>query len=186
VAVPGPGIHTLTLARGGRRLAVASKVAVYLWEDLADPVLWPVYKIRARDSAAHLIALAPDGITLVVAREGHQVQLVDLVSGQVTREFYSIRDWPCALALAPDGGTLALATGFANFIQLFHLPEGRLFRCLHGHRNVICDLAFSADGGRHASGSADGTARVWDTVTWQPVALLEPEDDSYPMAPASG
>jgi serine/threonine protein kinase/WD40 repeat protein len=41
---------------------------------------------------------------------------------------------------------------------------------LTGHENPVCCLAFAPDGRRLASGGMDGTVRVWDTATWQPLA----------------
>jgi WD40 repeat protein len=45
------------------------------------------------------------------------------------------------------------------------VQAARAQRTLQGHTNRVNDVAYSADGTRVASGSADGTARIWDAAT---------------------
>jgi WD40 repeat protein len=44
--------------------------------------------------------------------------------------------------------------------------------CSSGHDEEVYALAVSADGRWLASGSLDGTARLWDTANWSEVAVL--------------
>lgn len=44
---------------------------------------------------------------------------------------------------------------------------------LHGHANWVDDIAWSPDARRVVTGSADGTARVWDTTTGEQLAVLD-------------
>lgn len=82
-----------------------------------------------------------------------------------------------ALAFSPDGKHLV-----AGFGSLFHLSQGdrgdhplklydvatgRTVRLLAGHRNSCPTAVFSCDGSKLATASFDGTARIWDTNTWQ-------------------
>jgi WD40 repeat protein len=81
-----------------------------------------------------------------------------------------------ALAVSPDGKpgglggasppTLLLAAGgFNGVITLLDVSAGKERARLTGHKTWVNSLAFSSDGARLASGSSDGTARLWDVKT---------------------
>ena len=80
-----------------------------------------------------------------------------------------------ALAFAPDGKTLALASLRRGHLEApeynpqarIHLfdaktMEHRSVRILEGHLQEITSLSFSADSRLLVSGSRDGTALIWD------------------------
>jgi WD40 repeat protein len=83
-----------------------------------------------------------------------------------------------ALALAPDGKTLA-AAGWDEAVHVCDLAgsepqEGPRERALTGHRAVINTLCFSpADDGPLASGSSDRTVRLWDLRGGKAPVVLE-------------
>lgn len=75
-----------------------------------------------------------------------------------------------AIALSLDEQYLAVGGYLAGnersdmtAIRIYHYPTGRLHKVLKSHTNVVYDLAFSEDGRYLVSGSADRTAKVWDT-----------------------
>ena len=70
------------------------------------------------------------------------------------------------VALSPDGKRIAAAGGAASSrkattIRIWDLESGRPVRTLEGHQGTIYSIAFSPDGAWLASGSIDGTARLW-------------------------
>lgn len=80
-----------------------------------------------------------------------------------------------AMAVSPDGELLAIAYGILErdpAIYIYRLPGGELVATLRGHKHPINCLAFSPDGHLLASGSYDGTTRLWD------VPLPGPSPDS--------
>jgi hypothetical protein len=69
-------------------------------------------------------------------------------------------DVPFAVAVYPDGRTVAAASGQA--IRLWDIRGGKELAVLEGHQGGVISLAFAADGSRLFSGSLDGTALTWD------------------------
>ena len=70
----------------------------------------------------------------------------------------------CAVALAPDGRTLA-SGGVDQLVLLSDLESGKELHRLRGHQGRVSALAFSPDGKVLASGSRDNTVCLWDTAT---------------------
>ena len=71
---------------------------------------------------------------------------------------------------SPAGSLLLTENG--KDIKLWEAETGRLKFTLTGHTGNLTDACFSPDGSRIATGSNDGTARVWKTLDGQLVTTL--------------
>ena len=65
----------------------------------------------------------------------------------------------------PDGTRLAVASSIG--IWIYDTRTYQEIALLTGHTNSVWSLAFSPDGKTLASGSLDGSIRLWDVTTWQ-------------------
>ena len=65
--------------------------------------------------------------------------------------------------LSPHGKFLAVSTEHENIVRLFDCASGNCFT-LAGHHDFVSGLAFSPDGATLATGSMDGTIRLWRTA----------------------
>jgi WD40 repeat protein len=76
-----------------------------------------------------------------------------------------------AVAFAPDGKTVATASGIA--VVICDRASGEVRTTLWGHTDRVLCLAYSPDGTRLASGSDDQTVRIWDVAAGRELAVLK-------------
>ena len=136
--------------------------------------------ILALDAGGHTavirdVLFTPDGRKLISVSDDKTIRVRDVSSGQsvsVIRPSIGTGSVGMiyAAAISPDGDTLAIG-GYGRedenhgVVTLISLSRQQIIRRLHGHSDVVHDLAFSPDGSRLASGSSDGTARIWNLET---------------------
>jgi WD40 repeat protein len=70
-----------------------------------------------------------------------------------------------AIALTPDGKTLAAVNWGDAAVRLWDLATGKDLGRLEGHADGVCAVAFAPDGSTIATGSRDQTVRLWDLAT---------------------
>jgi hypothetical protein len=83
--------------------------------------------------------------------------------------FLALAAWP--RRAEPNSDLARLASAPVNLSNAFVAMRERLR--LEGHEDRVTSVAFSPDGQRLATGSDDGTARVWDAATGAEVLRLE-------------
>lgn len=119
----------------------------------------------------HNLLFTPDGEKIISVSEDKTVRIWDAEKGQMIRKFESqIGDgWEGMLyssAISPDGKLLAVAgypvsSEAQNYIIIIDLVKNEQVSTAIGHNNVINGLSFSGNGTYLASGSDDGTVRIW-------------------------
>lgn len=104
----------------------------------------------------YALVVSPNGELLAsVGERENSTRLWDTVTGQLIAEVDGF-----ARQFSPDGN--ALLTTREKSAKLWEAATGKLKFNLAGHEMEITDASFSADGNRVATGSADGTVRLWD------------------------
>ena len=64
------------------------------------------------------------------------------------------------ITYSPDGTRLAMASGIE--IWMYNAHTGEELALLAGHVGWVLSVSFSPDGAALASGSGDGTVRLWE------------------------
>jgi WD40 repeat protein/tetratricopeptide (TPR) repeat protein len=145
------------------------------------------------------VAFSPDNRWLAVGSGGRNdvahVELWDIDRGERLAVFPGTTDVPnfsttagrgivSALCFSPDGKFLVAGFGSIGAasgpVKVYDIVTRRTIRLLSGHEQACNSVVFSADGSWMASGSYDGTARIWDTSTWETLHVLPNPDPPTP------
>ncbi|HEY6169525.1 MAG TPA: WD40 repeat domain-containing protein, partial [Verrucomicrobiae bacterium] len=85
----------------------------------------------------------------------------NVADGKLIRSWDAHPDSLYALALSPDGKTLATGS-YDQRIKLWDTATGKELRTLKGHNGAVFGLAFRPDGRVLASASADRAVKLWN------------------------
>lgn len=167
----GPVTGLAWLPGSGGRLALASAGydgTLRLWE-LRGPAA-PEGRVLAEFGLPQIALLAlPDGRLASAGADG-AIRLVPPDGAEARRLDAGTRP-VVALALSPDGRTLAAAT-LGGAVLLWSLPEGRLLRTLDGPGMPVWSLAFAPDGRTLWTGGQDRVVRRWEVASGAPLGPL--------------
>ena len=125
--------------------------------------------MKLRLSAAlRVIALLITMIAGLTSGARAERRLLEMSAARVfttpSRGLYDYKSVITAVALSPDGATLASA-GDDHLIGLWDVGTGRLVRQLPSHEGWVRGLSFRPDGAQLASAGDDGRVVIWDVAT---------------------
>ncbi|GAB2260697.1 hypothetical protein Droror1_Dr00011552 [Drosera rotundifolia] len=149
------------------------------------------------------------GVRLWDARSGEIVQTLDTKSSVtsaevsqdgryiITADGASVKFWdanyfglvksyemPCTIesaSLEPKYGNKFIAGGEDMWVRVFDFHTGEEIACNKGHHGPVHCVRFSPGGESYASGSEDGTIRIWQTGP-----LTNQDNDTAPATVPSG
>ncbi len=158
-------IHALAFSPKAQPIATGAYGSVQLMEATTRK------SVRALDGVAgkvNALVFSPDGSMLFAAAGEPGVSGVayqwKVADGTLARKYEGHKDALYALALSPDGQTLATGS-YDQKIRLWKVSDGTELRTLSGHNGGVFGLSYRPDGRVLASASADRTVKLWDTAT---------------------
>jgi WD40 repeat protein/predicted Ser/Thr protein kinase len=136
----------------------------------------PAQRVLLRESPAEtnslvFVGLSPEGTKLFGIDGFGSVYLWDLPGGGLKRKLAGPKPPIRNAALSARGRFLVLSIELESAGYLFDCESAQMRR-LSGHTDFISGLAFSADGETLATGSMDGSIRLWASATGKSLAIL--------------
>jgi WD40 repeat protein len=160
-----PGSATVaTLATGD------TSCVVRFWDSVSGA---NTSTLSLKTEKCHSMTFAADGSSFATFGLT-QVQLWDRSTGRNTVSF-SADDYVTAAAFGPT--SQFLATGNGRSVSLWQPHTGQNLGTLHGHTGDVRSVAFSPNGKTLATGSNDGTVRLWDLISRKEMAVLPGHDE---------
>jgi RNA polymerase sigma factor (sigma-70 family) len=160
-------IYALAVTPAGNVLAAAGKGGIVLFDLASGKIL---ATMKGHEGVVEALAVAPDGKTVVSAGWDRTVRVWDVASGLEVRVLKGHTEQALGVAFSPDGRLLASSSGRRGDskdepgpgeIILWDAATGKQVVVLRGHKDRIFSVAFSPDGKWLASGSWDGTVKLW-------------------------
>jgi WD40 repeat protein/beta-lactamase regulating signal transducer with metallopeptidase domain len=167
--------HSVAFSPDGRVLATAHQDG--------DTVLWDTRSgrqlglLKGHRDLVRNVAFSPDSASIATAGKDATVKLWKLTTrrrtAQVTLKGDQTPVW--SVAYSPDGQTLAAADGppdTPGTVTLWNVKTRKVMATLDGHERGVATVVFAPDGTKFASGGWDGTIRIWDARTLEPLHVL--------------
>jgi len=140
---------------------------IFLWEiDNSEGSLIHTFDTKQTSEIRDLDVrvISPSGQLIMTVAAGNKVFFWDLN----TKEFLKEYEMPIhfreegGAALHPSG-TKFVAGGSDLWVRVFDFQTGEELECHKGHHGPIRCVRYSPDGALYATGSEDGTIRLWKT-----------------------
>jgi WD40 repeat protein len=152
----------LSMSRNGRWLAAAVEFGDTTAFILDAENARIAYRLGSKDWMVRSLAISPDNRHLVTGtggKQGERLQVFDMVTGKEKLTFKGTGREAAAIAISPDGGTLASCD---RSIRLFDYLKGFVVQEMGTRVEGLTSLTSLNDGAQLVSGGRDTTLRFWD------------------------
>ncbi|MCC5604521.1 NB-ARC domain-containing protein [Nostoc favosum] len=152
-------VWAVAFSPDGKTLVTGSEdKTVKIWDVLTGKCLQTLHEHSNSllgDSYASriwLVAVNPDGQTLLSVSENQTMKLWDIRTGQCLRTVDGYINWILSVAFSPDGQILASSSQDQR-VRLWDVETGQCLRTLQGHTNLVSSVTFAP---KDRNGYTDG------------------------------
>ncbi len=120
--------------------------------------------LKGQNLISMSVTFSPDGRQIATGGIDATAKVWNGATGELMLTLEGHSTWVCAAAFSPrTAGGLSPEARIKPPSCRRRPPAGEM-STFKGHRNGILSVAFSPDGQRFATGSFDGTAKVWEAA----------------------
>ncbi|OZJ03325.1 hypothetical protein BZG36_04228 [Bifiguratus adelaidae] len=143
-------------------------------------------EVKTLDTQAPIssMTLSPDG-ELITAAAGRTAFFYDASSYELVKSYNTQHD-VSSVSLHPNHSKFVVGSGTDLWVRIHDYETGKELEVYKGHHGPIHTVSYSPDGELYATGSEDGTIRLWQTSPgtayglWQPGAEVAKTGTSTP------
>ncbi|KAG2097558.1 WD40-repeat-containing domain protein [Suillus discolor] len=173
----GEGVLSIALSPNGTIVASGSSDGtVRLWFVETGKV---IDKWTGHTGYVKSVCWSPDGERVVSGSRDGTAKIWDVESGEtVLGPIKTGHKWVYVVAYSPDSTKIATGGLLENGIKIWDATTAELLHAVT-HSQSVGSLLWTSDSDKLISGSSDDSIRVFDTATWQELAILEHQDVVY-------
>lgn len=166
-------IESVSLSKGGKKLASWDRQAVRLFDLQTNRLLWssPIKDPGNLTVGRSRVIFLADDKTLAVCN-GNGIELFNFETGQKEKNLYGSNDNVNEIVCSPDGRLLASAIGTwgsswgaQGEIQIWDIETEKVKVTIKPPPGLVSGLAFSPDSKQIVSGHYHGEIDLWDATT---------------------
>jgi WD40 repeat protein len=169
-------IYSVAFSPDGKLLASGSyDKLIKLWDPASGKEL---RTLKDHIDAVFAVAFSPDGKWLASGSQDNSVKIWDVATGERLYTLSDPVDGISTIAFSPDGKQIA-AAGYDMHIYIWNLTQagGTLAQSLIADEGSILQIAWAPGGKEIITSSSDGSIRIRDAITLDPVAMIPHQSD---------
>jgi len=162
-------VHTIALSPDGKTVASGSDDGmVKLWDIEMRKI---TAKWSGHTDAVWSVRWSADGMRVASGSLDGTVRVWEMESGEtVLGPIKTGNQWVYAVAYSPDSSNIA--SGGDKAIEIWDTTTGERLSTLEQDSEVYC-FAWTSDQKKLIAGFENGSIRIFNTTTWEPIAILD-------------
>ncbi|KAG2348221.1 WD40 repeat-like protein [Suillus weaverae] len=163
------GLQSMALSPNGKTIASGNDDrTVRLWDVETRKA---IAKWMGHGDFVWALCWSADGERVASGSSDGTARVWDVKRGQTVLRIETGHKWVYAVMYSPDSSKLATGGNKGNAVKIWDAKTGERLTTLK-HDRMVCSLAWTSDGKKLISGSSR-LIRIFDTATWQQIAILE-------------